>query len=465
MDRPHDASEYGPIAGAARAALEAVFGERLTFNKATRAQHGTDMSYHVPAPPDAVAFAAGEAEIVAAVKICAAHRIPIVPYGAGSSLEGHVIAVHGGLCLDLSAMDAILAINPGDFRATVEAGVTREALNHALRDHGMFFPVDPGANATLGGMSATRASGTNAVRYGTMRENVLRLRAVMADGQVITAGSRAKKSAAGYDLARLLVGSEGTLGIITEITLALAPIPEKISSAVVAFESLSDAVDAAISVLQAAIPVARIELLDAVQIRASNAYSRLDLAEKPTLFLEFHGSEQSVAEQAELTAALCAEFNAGPFSWAVKTEDRNRLWKARHDAAHAAIAYRPGCRPMVTDVCVPLTGLAESLLHARRLMDAGSFPGVIAGHVGDGNFHAAFLIDPDNSAEIAEAQAINDQIVDQALASGGTCTGEHGIGLGKRHSLRKEAGAALDVMATIKRALDPENIFNPGKIF
>jgi len=459
------ASAYGRIDGPARDALQALFGERLTFNRTIRDQHGTDPSYHDPAAPDAVAFAANEAEVIAAVKICAAHHIPIIPYGAGSSLEGHVIAVHGGLCLDLTNMDEVLAISAGDFRATVQPGVTREALNHALRDHGVFFPVDPGANASLGGMTATRASGTNAVRYGTMRENVLRMRVVLAGGELIEVGSSAKKSAAGYDLARLMVGSEGTLGIITEITVALYPIPEKISSAVVAFENLSDAVSAATTVLQTAIPVARIELLDEVQIRACNAYSKLDLAEQPTLFLEFHGSEQSVAEQAELTAEICAEFNSGAFSWAVRTEDRNRLWKARHNAAHACVAYRPGCRPMVTDVCVPLTNLAESLLHARQLIDGCSFPGMIAGHVGDGNFHAVFLIKPENESEITQAHAINEKIVDHALSCGGTCTGEHGIGLGKRKSLRKESGGAVDVMATIKRALDPDNILNPGKIF
>jgi len=460
-----DNQVYGTIDGPAREALETVFGDRLTFNTTVRTQHGTDMSYLEPQAPDAVAFAASEAEIAEAVKICAAHRIPIVPHGAGSSLEGHILAVHGGLSLDVTLMDKVLAVSAEDFRATVQAGVTREALNHELRDHGLFFPVDPGANATLGGMSATRASGTAAVRYGTMRENVMRMRAVLASGEAIEVGSRAAKSSAGYDLARLLVGSEGTLGVITEITLKLAPIPEKISSAIVAFDSLSDAVDAAIAILQAGVPIARIELLDEVQIRASNAYSKLDLAEKPTLFLEFHGSENGVAEQAELAAALCEEFRSGPFSWASKTEDRNRLWKARHDAAHAAVAYRPGCRPMVTDVCVPLSSLADNLLHARGLIDASMFPAVIAGHVGDGNFHAAFLIDPDRPAEIERAHAINAEIVDYALACGGTCTGEHGIGAGKQKSLRKEAGDAVDVMATIKRALDPDGILNPGKIF
>ena len=457
--------EYGQIEGPAREALEEIFGDRLSFNESIRGQHGADLSYHVPQAPDAVAFANSEAEIVAAVKICAEYQIPVIPYGAGSSLEGHTLAVHGGLSLDVTQMDRILSVDPEDFRATVQAGVTREALNHHLRDHGLFFSVDPGANATLGGMSATRASGTSAVRYGTMRENVMRLRVVLASGEAMDVGSRAKKSSAGYDLARLMVGSEGTLGVITEVTVNLVPVPEKISSAIVSFEALPDAVDAAMSILQAAIPVARIELLDEVQIRASNAYSKLELEEKPTLFLEFHGSEAGVEEQAEMAGALCAEFRSGKFVWAVKTEDRNRLWKARHNAAYAANAYRPGCRPMVTDVCVPLSNLAECLLHARDLIDGGSFPAVIAGHVGDGNFHAAFLIDPDNPMEIEQAHAMNDKIVDKALACGGTCTGEHGIGLGKRKSLRKEAGDAVHLMRTIKQALDPGNILNPGKIF
>lgn len=458
-------TSYGKIAGVAQEALTRVFGDRLSFNHEVRAKHGADFSRHTPVAPDAVAFAQNEAEVSEAVKICAKYLIPIIPFGAGTSVEGHVIATHGGLTIDLSGMNTILSVEPGNFRAVVQPGVTREALNDHLRDQGMFFPVDPGANATLGGMTATRASGTSTVRYGTMRENVLGMRAVMPDGQIMKFGTKARKSSAGYDLTRLMIGSEGTLGLITEVTLVLSPIPEEISAAVAAFDTFENAIDAAMVVLQSAIPVARIEFLDTEQIRASNAYSKLDLYEGPTLFLEFHGSQNAVREQAQEVQEICKAYSSHSFDWAMRTEDRNRLWKARHDAAYAANAWRTGCKPLATDVCVPLMHLQDSLSNARKWMDECAFPGMVAGHLGDGNYHAVFLIHPDHPDEMAQANAINARIIEHALSVGGTCSGEHGIGLGKIDYLSQEAGNALQVMQSIKRAIDPQNLMNPGKIF
>lgn len=455
----------GQINDAAQQELEAVLGERLSFNREVRQKHGEDFSRHKPMSPDAVAFVNSENEVIRIVQICAKHVIPIIPFGAGTSVEGQIVAINGGLSINMSGMNEIISVEPGNFRAVVQPGVTREDLNIHLRDIGMFFPVDPGANATIGGMTATRASGTNTVRYGTMRENVLGLRAVMPDGQAVQLGTKARKSSAGYDLTRLLIGSEGTLGVITEITLVLSPTPEEISAAVVGFDRIEGAVEAAMMVLQSAIPVARIELLDDTQIRASNAYSDLSIAEIPTLFLEFHGTRSSVAEQAEMVLDICNDCGGRNAEWATATEDRSRLWKARHDAAYAASAVRPGCRPLVSDVCVPLDDLPNSLVNARRWLDECDFPGMVSGHLGDGNYHAVFLIHPDHPDELEQAQAINQRIVEHAISVGGTCSGEHGIGLGKMDYLSAEAPGGVQIMQSIKRAIDPLNLMNPGKIF
>ncbi len=446
-------------------ALRGIVGERLAVGQSVRRQHGEDLSFHAGAAPDAVVFAETTEEVSGIVKICAARKIPVIPYGAGTSLEGHLAALEGGISIDLGGMDKIIAIHQGDMDATVQAGVTRKQLNRHLRDSGLFFPIDPGADASLGGMVATGASGTNAVRYGTMRENVMALSVVRADGGVIRVGSRARKSSAGYDLTRLFVGSEGTLGVITEVTVRLHGIPEFTLSAVVSFPGMEAAVNTVIETMQMDIPIARIEFMDEIQVAAVNAYSGLDYAKQPTLFLEFSGSQDGVREQIELVEGLCADNGGGNFRWAEKQEDRNALWQARHDAAYAAMALRPGSKPWFTDVCVPISKLAECILATRRDIDDSPLIAPILGHVGDGNFHLVLLINPGDRREIAAAEHINDRMIRRAIDLGGTCTGEHGVGYGKKEFMALQHGDAMDTMRDIKRALDPDNIMNPGKIF
>ena len=445
-------------------ALKALLGDRLSTSAAVREQHGRDESFHAAKAPDAVAFARSTEEVAAIVRLCAESGTPVIPFGTGTSLEGHVAALSGGVCIDVSQMDAILEVNQGDLDCRVQAGVTRKTLNEHLRDTGLFFPIDPGADASLGGMTATRASGTNAVRYGTMRENVLGLTVVLADGRVIRTGGRARKSAAGYDLTRLFVGSEGTLGVITEVQLRLYGVPEAISSAVCAFDTMEGAVETVMLTIQSGIPVARIELLDAVQMDAVNRYSKLDYPVKPTLFFEFHGTESGVREQAETVGGLAAEFGGGDFQWATRQEDRSKLWQARHDAYYAALALRPGSKGWATDVCVPISRLAECILETRRDIEASGLIVPLVGHVGDGNFHLVFLVDPDRPEEMEKAAEVNDRMVIRAIDMGGTCTGEHGIGYGKMGFLKHEHGEAVSVMRSIKQALDPNGIMNPGKI-
>ena len=447
-------------------ALRVRFGDRFSTARAVCEHHGRDESPFPVTPPDAVVYAESTEDVAFAVALCRAHKVPVIPYGAGSSLEGHLLAVQGGVSIDVSRMNAVVSINAEDLTATVQAGVTRKQLNEAIRSEGLFFPIDPGADASLGGMSATRASGTNAVRYGTMRENVLGLTVVSADGKVIRTGSRAKKSSAGYDLTRLFVGSEGTLGVITEVTVKLYPVPEAMSAAVVNFPSLEAAVRTVIQTIQLGVPIARSEYLCENTIRAVNAASKLGLREQHTLFFEFHGSEAGVREQAETVQALAAEHGGQDFEWATRPEDRNRLWDARHKAYFSCLQVRPGCRAISTDTCVPISRLADSISGARRILDTASFPTMLLGHVGDGNFHAVALINADDATEVAEAERLNDEIVRLALSMDGTCTGEHGVGLHKIGFLEEEAGDdALDLMRRIKRALDPDDIMNPGKIF
>ncbi|WP_430395445.1 FAD-binding oxidoreductase [Ferrovibrio sp.] len=450
---------------AAIAALKQLLGDRLSTGQAIREQHGKDESWHQPQLPDAVAFAQSTEEVAEIVKICAAHGMPIIPYGAGTSLEGHVGALQGGLSLDVMQMNKILRVNAEDLDVVVQPGVTRKQLNEYLRDTGLFFPIDPGANASIGGMVSTRASGTNAVRYGTMRENVLALTVVLADGRIIRTSKRAKKSAAGYDLTRLFVGSEGTLGIITEITLKLYGIPESITSAVCAFDSLEGAIKTVIATIQSGIPVARIELLDDLHVDAINRYAKYDMPVKDTLFLEFHGTEAGTQEQAELVQALAADNGGQNFSWTTKPEERARLWQARHDAAYAAKSLRPGCEIWATDVCVPISRLADCILETKEDLKQSFLIAPLVGHVGDGNFHLAFVIDRSNPKEIEEAERLNARLVQRALSMEGTCTGEHGIGSGKMKYLIAEHGEAVSVMRSIKKALDPDNLMNPGKIF
>ena len=446
--------------------LRARFGDRFSTAQAVRDHHGRDESPFPVTPPDAVVFAQSTEEVVEVVKACRAHQFPIIAYGAGSSLEGHLLAVQGGLTIDLSQMNAMVAVHPEDLNCTVQAGVTRKQLNAEIKDTGLFFPIDPGADASLGGMTATRASGTNAVRYGTMRENVLGLTVVTAEGKVIRTGGRARKSSAGYDLTRLFVGSEGTLGIITEVTVRLYPVPEAMSAAVCNFASLRDAVDTVIETIQLGVPVARSEFLDAVTIGALNAHSHTTLRLAPTLFFEFHGSEASVRDQAAIVQDIARSKGGQDFEWATRPEDRNRLWNARHNAYFACLQLRPGCRAISTDTCVPISRLADSITGARAILDTATFPSALLGHVGDGNFHAVLLIDPANETEVAEAERLNDEIVRLAISMDGTCTGEHGIGLHKIGFLEEEAGLdAIDLMRGIKRAFDPDGILNPGKIF
>ena len=453
-----------PADPALLAALRQLLGDRLSTAAAVCAQHGKDESYHAPHAPDAVAFARTTEEVAAIVTLCARHAAPVIAFGTGTSLEGHVAALKGGVCIDLSQMNRILRVNAEDLDATVEAGVTRKQLNEYLRDTGLFFPIDPGADASLGGMAATRASGTNAVRYGTMRDNVLSLTVVLADGRVIRTARRARKSAAGYDLTRLFVGSEGTLGVITEVTVRLYGIPEAISAAVCAFPTIAAAVDTVIETIQSGVPVARIELLDEAQIDAINKYSKLDHRVAPTLFFEFHGSPAGVAEQVETVKAIAGEQGGDDFRWATSPEERSKLWQARHDAYYAALALRPGSKGWPTDVCVPISRLAECIAETKRDLAQSSIPCALAGHVGDGNFHLIFMIDPGSQKELEEASFLNDRMVARALAMEGTCTGEHGIGFGKMDFLISEHGEAVSVMRNIKLALDPKNIMNPGKI-
>lgn len=446
------------------AALRDLLGDRLSLSQAVREHHSRDESWHHPALPDMVVFPRTTEEVQQIVRLCAEHDTPIVPFGAGTSLEGHVIPSRGGVSIDMMQMNAVLEVNAEDLDCRVQAGVTRKQLNEYLRDTGLFFPIDPGADASIGGMTATRASGTNAVRYGTMRENVLALTVVLADGRIIRTAHRARKSSAGYDLTRLFVGSEGTLGIITEITLRLYGIPEAVSSAVVSFPDLEGAVNAVITTIQMGIPVARIELLDEVQMDACNRYSDMDYPVQPTLFLEFHGSEAGVKEQAETVGEICREHGAGDFRWTTRPEERSKLWAARHDAAYAALSLRPGAKAWATDVCVPISRLAECILETKADIAASNMLAPLVGHVGDGNFHLVFVLDPDNPEEVAEANRLNDRLVNRALAMDGTCTGEHGIGTGKMKFLQAEHGEALSVMRDLKKALDPRNLLNPGKI-
>ncbi|MBS0475156.1 MAG: FAD-binding protein [Proteobacteria bacterium] len=465
MVAPHPPAQRRPLPEGFLDRLAARFGDALQTGEAVRAAHGASETHFATMLPDAVIFAGSTQDVVDTVNLCRAAGVPIVPFGAGTSIEGNASPVHGGISLDLTRMDRVLMVNAEDFDCVIEPGVRREELNQHLRDTGLFFPIDPGANATIGGMASTRASGTNAVRYGTMKDAVLGLEVVTPDGRVIRTARRARKSAAGYDLTRLYVGAEGTLGIITAITLRLHPIPETISSAVCAFDTLKGAVDTVVQAIQCGVPLGRVEILDALQIRAVNRWSKLDYAELPTLFFEFHGTANGVAEQIELVRAVAEGNGGGEFLWSNLPEERSKLWRARHEAYYAAVNLRPGAIGWATDVCVPLSRLAECITQTRADLDTSAIPSTILGHVGDGNFHVVFSIDPAVPAEMAEVEALNARLVERALAMDGTCTGEHGIGLGKQHWLEAELGDAVEVMRTLKRALDPDNLFNPGKIF
>ena len=444
--------------------LKQRFGERVSTAESVRAHHTHTTTRMESQLPDAVVFADNTQDVSDIVSICAEHRCPIVPFGIGSSLEGHVNAAHGGVSIDMNNMNKVLAVNAEDLDAVVQPGVTREALNEYLRDTGLFFPIDPGANASLGGMAATRASGTNAVRYGTMKDNIIALEAVMADGRIIRTGTRAKKSSAGYDLTRLLIGSEGTLGVITELTVRLQGIPEKISGGICSFPSVEAACNAVIETIQFGIPVARIELLDPLQVKAVNGYSNLTLPEEPLLLLEFHGTENSVREQSELFAGIAAEYTEHPFQWTTDPEERNKLWKARHDAYWACLSLMPGAEGLSTDVCVPISRLAECVEETRQDIIETGLTAPLIGHVGDGNFHVLPLCMPDDTEMRDKITAFAGRLSERAIAMGGTCTGEHGIGQGKIKYLRRELGDSVDVMAAIKSSLDPDNIMNPGKI-
>ena len=449
------------------AELQARFGANCSTALVVREQHGRDESpfVHVP-PPAAVVFAESTQDVADAVKLAARYKVPVIPFGVGSSLEGHLLAVQGGISVDVSRMNKVLSINAEDLTVTVQPGVTRKQLNEEIKSTGLFFPIDPGADASIGGMCATRASGTNAVRYGTMRENVLTLEVVTASGEVIRTGTRAKKSAAGYDLTRLFVGSEGTLGVMTEMTLRIYPLPEAVSAAVCSFPSIEAAVHTTIATIQMGVPIARVELLDGGSVRMVNQYAKLNLAETPLLLMEFHGSPAGVKEQAETVQEIAAEHGGVSFEWATTPEERTRLWTARHNAYFAAIQSRAGCRAVTTDTCVPISKLADAMLDSIAEADASGLPYFLVGHVGDGNFHVGYLIDPTDANECALAEDLNHKLVTRALNLGGTCTGEHGIGLHKMDFLRTETGeGAVEMMRTIKRALDPHNIMNPGKIF
>ncbi|HAX19046.1 MAG TPA: 2-hydroxy-acid oxidase [Hydrogenophaga sp.] len=455
-----------PMPAELLAALQSRFSSQCSTAMAVREQHGRDESVYDVPPPAAVVFAQNTQDVSDAVTLAASHKVPVIPFGVGSSLEGHLLAVQGGISIDVSRMDQVLSINAEDLTVTVQPGVTRKAVNEAVKSEGLFFPIDPGADASIGGMAATRASGTNAVRYGTMRENVLALEVVTASGEVIRTGTRAKKSSAGYDLTRLMVGSEGTLAVITEVTLKLYPLPEAISAATCSFPTIEAAVRTVIQVIQLGVPIARCELIDANTVRMVNAHSKLGLREEHMLLMEFHGSPASVKEQAETVQEIASEFEGNAFQWATTPEERTRLWTARHNAYFAAIQSKPGCRAISTDTCVPISRLADCLLDSVAEADASGIPYFLVGHVGDGNFHFGYLIDPAIPEERERAEVLNNQLVARALRLEGTCTGEHGVGLHKMDFLLTEAGTgAVDMMRSIKRALDPDNILNPGKIF
>lgn len=447
-------------------ALAQRFGAQCSTALAVREQHGRDEGAIQAPPPAAVVFAESTQDVQDALRLADQHAVPVIPYGAGSSLEGHLLAVEGGISLDLSRMNRILSVNTEDLTVTVQPGITRKQLNDAIKDTGFFFPIDPGADASIGGMTATRASGTNAVRYGTMRENVLALELVTASGELMRTGTRAKKSSAGYDLTRLIVGSEGTLGVATEITVRLYPLPEAVSAAICSFPSIEAAVRTVIQTIQMGVPIARVELVDVNSVRMVNAYSKLTLREEPMLLMEFHGSPTGVKEQAEMVQDIAGEFGGNAFEWAERPEDRTRLFTARHNAYFAAVSSRPGCRCITTDACVPISRLADALLDSVREADDSGIPYFIVGHVGDGNFHFGYLIDPADEDERSRAEQLNHQLVSRSIALGGTCTGEHGVGIHKMDFLREEAGdGAVQMMRSIKQALDPKNILNPGKIF
>jgi D-lactate dehydrogenase (cytochrome) len=447
-------------------ALKQRFGANCSTALVVREQHGRDESSFQAPPPAAVVFAESTDDVSVAVRLAAQYSVPVIPFGVGSSLEGHLLAVQGGISIDVSRMNKVLAIDADDLTVTVQPGVTRKQLNEAVKSTGLFFPIDPGADASIGGMSATRASGTNAVRYGTMRENVLGLEVVTSSGDVISTGTRAKKSSAGYDLTRLMVGSEGTLGVITEVTVKLYPLPEAISAAVCSFPSIEAAVRTTIQVIQLGVPIARVELIDHNTVRMVNAHSKLGLREEPMLLMEFHGSPTGVKEQAELVQEIASEHGGNAFEWASTPEERTRLWTARHNAYFAAVQSKPGCRVISTDTCVPISNLADCLLDSVKEADDSGIPYFLVGHVGDGNFHFGYLLDPEKPQERVTAEKLNHALVSRALSLEGTCTGEHGVGLHKMDFLVTEAGAgAVEMMRTIKRALDPKNIMNPGKIF
>ncbi|MBK6746021.1 FAD-linked oxidase C-terminal domain-containing protein [Ottowia sp.] len=473
MNAPTPAAQLTPqlqprdVPAALLEALAARFGAQFSAALAVRTQHGRDESaFTTVPPPAAVVFAESTQDVQDAVRLCAQFKAPVIPYGVGSSLEGHLLAVQGGISLDVSRMNRVLATNAEDLTVTVQPGVTRKQLNDEIKSTGLFFPIDPGADASIGGMAATRASGTNAVRYGTMRENVLALEVVTASGEVIRTGTRARKSSAGYDLTRLFVGSEGTLGVMTEVTLRIYPLPEAISAAVCSFPTIADAVNTVIQIIQLGVPIARVELLDARTVKMVNTHSKLSLPEQHMLLMEFHGTPAGVQEQAETVQAIAGDHAGLGFEWAAQPEDRTRLWTARHNAYFAAIQSRPGCRAISTDTCVPISRLADCLLDSVAEADASGIPYFLVGHVGDGNFHFGYLIDPDDAAERALAERLNHQLVARALSMNGTCSGEHGVGLHKMGFLRDEAGAgAVAMMRTLKRALDPDGIMNPGKVF
>lgn len=466
MNHPLSLSNFKkPLPESLLVALHALFGDRLSTAEAMRLHHGRDESSYDPMPPDAVVFAETTQEVADTVKLCASMQVPVIAYGTGTSLEGHVLALHGGVTIDLSHMNSVIAIHAEDLTATVQAGVTRKQLNQEIKDTGLFFPIDPGADASLGGMAATRASGTNAVRYGTMRENTLALTVVKADGTIIRTGTRAKKSSAGYDLTRLFVGSEGTLGIITDVTVKLYPQPEAISAAVCSFPSAADAVNAVIQTIQMGVPIARVEFLDENGVRAINAHDKLNLPEKSLLLFEFHGTDAGVKEQAEQVKLIADDHHAIGFEWATRPEDRTRLWTARHNAYFALLQMRPGSRAISTDCCVPISRLAECILDTKADCESHGIVYSIIGHVGDGNFHVLMLVDPLDTVDIANAEAINARMVTRAIAMDGTCTGEHGVGMHKMDFLIEEHGeGAIDTMRALKHALDPGNILNPGKI-
>ena len=473
MNAPTDHAHLTPVVAQREvpaemiAALQARFGANCSTALVVREQHGRDESpfTHVP-PPAAVVFAESTQDVADAVKLAAQYKVPVIPFGVGSSLEGHLLAVQGGISVDVSRMNKVLSINAEDLTVTVQPGVTRKQLNEEIKSTGLFFPIDPGADASIGGMCATRASGTNAVRYGTMRENVLTLEVVTASGEVIHTGTRAKKSAAGYDLTRLFVGSEGTLGVMTEITLRIYPLPEAVSAAVCSFPSIEAAVHTTIATIQMGVPIARVELLDGGSVKIVNQYAKLSLAETPLLLMEFHGSPAGVKEQAETVQEIASDHGGNAFEWATTPEERTRLWTARHNAYFAALQSKPGCRAISTDTCVPISRLADCLLDSVAETDASGIPYFLVGHVGDGNFHFGYLINPDVPEEREIAEALNYKLVSRALSLGGTCTGEHGIGLHKMDFLVTEAGeGAVNMMRTLKQALDPHNIMNPGKIF